>query len=117
MAAAISSRLRETGRGKRIWSTPLFLDFLAGERELACTPWGNVTYNVCGWKAPCYLITDRHYTTFDEFMKAVDWNRYGPGRDARCGNCMAHCGFESTVALAASSSLKDAMTMARWTIF
>jgi hopanoid biosynthesis associated radical SAM protein HpnH len=108
--------LREAGRGRRIMSTPIFLDFLAGRRELACTPWGNVTYNVRGWKAPCYLITDGHYATFDEFLKGVDWERYGPGRDPRCANCMAHCGFEPTVALAASSSFADALTMMRWTL-
>jgi hopanoid biosynthesis associated radical SAM protein HpnH len=111
------SALRDAGRGKRVWSTPLFLDFAAGRRELSCTPWGNVTYNVCGWKAPCYLITDGHYATFDDFLQNVDWNQYGPGHDARCVNCMAHCGFEPTVALSATDTLKDAMTMARWTLF
>jgi len=109
--------LRETGRGKRVWQTPLFLDFAAGMREYDCTPWGNVTYNVCGWKAPCYLITDGHHETFESFMNDVRWDGYGPGRDPRCANCMCHCGFEPTVALAATSSLKDGLTMARWTLF
>lgn len=108
--------LRRAGRHRRVWSTPLFLDFLAGRRSLACTPWGNATYNVCGWKAPCYLITDNHYPTFPEFMNCVDWDRYGPGRDARCKNCMAHCGFEPTVALTTTDSIRDAFRMAVWTL-
>lgn len=108
--------LRAAGRSKKVWSTPLFLDFLAGQRDFPCTPWGNVTYNVCGWKAPCYLITDAHHATFEAFMRATDWDRYGPGRDPRCTNCMVHCGFEPTVALTASDSLRDAFTMARWTL-
>ncbi|MBN1282258.1 MAG: adenosyl-hopene transferase HpnH [Proteobacteria bacterium] len=111
------TELRETGRGKRIWQTPLFLDFAAGRRDYPCTPWGNVTYNVCGWKAPCYLITDGHHETFDGFMNDVDWERYGPGRDPRCANCMCHCGFEPTVALTTTSSVRDALTMAKWTLF
>ncbi len=109
--------LRRAGRGRKIWSTPLFLDFLAGKRDFECTPWGNVTYNFCGWKAPCYLITDGHHSTFEGFMKDVDWGKYGPGRDPRCKNCMCHCGFEPTVALTTTSNIRDALTMARWTLF
>lgn len=108
--------IRETGNGKRIWSTPLYLDFLSGLREYDCTPWGNVTYNIKGWKAPCYLITDGHYPTFGELMKNVEWERYGPKKDKRCENCMVHSGFEATVALTTGDSLKDALRMARWTL-
>jgi hopanoid biosynthesis associated radical SAM protein HpnH len=111
------TQLREAGRGKKVWSTPLFLDFLTGARDYACTPWGNVTYNVKGWKAPCYLITDDHFDTYEKFIKDVKWEKYGPGNDKRCENCMCHCGFEPTVALTSTSSLKDALTMTKWTLF
>ena len=43
------------GRGARAWSfsqSGLFLDFLAGNREYRCTPWGNPTRNVFGWQRP-----------------------------------------------------------------
>ncbi len=109
--------IRKFAKNFRVWSTPLFLDFLAGLRDFKCSPWGNVTYNIAGWKAPCYLITDTHYEDFGEFMKAVDWNKYQAGEDARCRNCMAHCGFEATVAMQTSKSLKDMLRMAWWTIF
>lgn len=102
-------------RRKSIWNTALFYDFLQGRRDYQCTPWGNVTYNVCGWRAPCYLIADGHYASYDDFIEKVDWDRYGPGRDRRCKNCMAHCGFEATVALTATDSIRDALRMARWT--
>lgn len=108
--------IRKTGNGKRVWSTPLYLDFLAGLRDFDCTPWGNVTYNIRGWKAPCYLMTDGHYDTFSQFMEKVDWGRYGPGKDGRCKNCMVHSGFEATVALKTGESLKDMLRMARWTL-
>lgn len=110
------SALRRAGKGRRIWSTPLFLDFLVGRRDYPCTPWGNVTYNVAGWKAPCYLMTDGHYGSFEEFMSGVEWERYGPGRDGRCADCMCHCGFEATVALSSGASIKDALRMAWWTL-
>src|SRR5436190_4049101 len=41
----------------RLMSSPIYLEFLAGKRELTCTAWGNPTRNVKGWKGPCYLIT------------------------------------------------------------
>lgn len=108
--------LRNKCGSKKIWSTPLYLDFLEGKRDFDCTPWGNPTYNIKGWKAPCYLITDGHYETFEEFMKSVDWKRYGPGRDTRCAHCMVHCGFEPTVALKTGESARDIIRMACWTL-
>ncbi len=106
--------LRGAASGTKVWSTPFFLDFLTGRRDYTCTPWGNVTYNVRGWKAPCYLITDEHLETYDDFINRVDWSKYGPSRDKRCANCMCHCGFEATVALETGASLKDSLRMAWW---
>lgn len=100
----------------RLWSTPLFLEFCAGLRKYNCTPWGNVTYNVKGWKAPCYLITDNHIKDYSDFIKEVDWQYYATGGDKRCTNCMAHCGYEATAALAVTNNLKDMLKMAVWTL-
>jgi hopanoid biosynthesis associated radical SAM protein HpnH len=44
------------GRGGKAWSfsqSGLFLDFLAGNQEYKCTPWGNPTRTVFGWQRPC----------------------------------------------------------------
>lgn len=119
-ADQISARFREIRKFARrypLWSTPLYLDFLAGLREYRCTPWGNVTYNVAGWKAPCYLITDRHYDDYEEFIKDVDWSKYRDRSDPRCKNCMVHSGFEASVALETGSRFKDMLRMAWWTLF
>lgn len=109
--------IRKFAKKYRVWSTPLFLDFLAGSRDYPCTPWGNATYNIAGWKAPCYLITDKHYGSFDEFIKSVDWKKYQSRTDDRCKNCMVHSGFEASVALATGNNWKDMLKMAWWTIF
>lgn len=101
----------------RVWSTPLFLEFCAGLRKYNCTPWGNVTYNVMGWKSPCYLITDKHMEKYDDFISKTDWDYYANGEDKRCHNCMAHCGFEATAALETQKSIKDMLKMAKWTLF
>lgn len=99
-----------------IMSTPLYLDFLRGEREFQCTPWGNPTRNTHGWKSPCYLITDRHYATFQEMMEKTPWDNYGPGKDPRCANCMMHCGFEPTVAFETGKRFGDVIRMVKWNL-
>ena len=82
----------------RFFNTPVYLEFLKGERTLECTPWGNPTRTPQGWKRPCYLLTDDHCESFQQLMKETDWDRYGPGRDPRCANCKVHSGFEASAA-------------------
>ena len=85
---------------RRRWAfnhSSLFLDFLAGNQAYQCTPWSNPTYNLFGWQRPCYLLTDEgNAPSYRSLMEETDWDRYGVGRDPRCDNCMAHCGFEGT---------------------
>jgi len=75
----------------------LFLDFLAGNQTYQCTPWSNPTYNIFGWQKPCYLLVDEGYAaSFSELMEDTAWEQYGFGRNPKCDNCMAHCGYEGT---------------------
>jgi len=94
--------------------TPLYMDFLKGEKELPCTAWGNPTYNVKGWKGPCYLITDGHYKTFEALMTQTPWESYGQGNDPRCEHCMVHCGFEPSAALSINAGVTDNLKMLAW---
>jgi hopanoid biosynthesis associated radical SAM protein HpnH len=98
----------------RLMSSPVYLEFLSGKRELTCTTWGNPTRNVKGWKGPCYLITDRHHDSFQSLMDETEWERYGPGNDPRCEHCMMHCGFEPTAALGVNAKLGDSLKMLMW---
>jgi hopanoid biosynthesis associated radical SAM protein HpnH len=86
--------------GRRRWSfnhSSLFLDFLAGNQAYQCTPWSNPTYNIFGWQRPCYLLNDEgSAATYRSLMEDTQWDRYGAGRNPRCDNCMAHCGYEGT---------------------
>jgi hopanoid biosynthesis associated radical SAM protein HpnH len=104
------------GQRFRLVSTPTYLDFLKGERELPCTAWGNPTYNVKGWKGPCYLITDGHYETFEELMTRTPWESYGHGNDPRCEHCMAHCGFEPSAALGINAKPGDNWKLLSWAL-
>jgi hopanoid biosynthesis associated radical SAM protein HpnH len=99
------------------YNTPIYLDFLAGKRELACTPWSTPTRNPQGWKRPCYLITDGHCQSFQELMEETDWDKYGVGNDPRCANCMVHCGFEASALEQIGRSLPDLWRTMRWNFF
>ena len=93
-------RLRRKRPGGRSWSfnhSTLFLDFLAGNQSYQCTPWSNPTFNVFGWQRPCYLLSDEGYApSYQSLIDDTQWEHYGVGRNPRCDNCMAHCGFEGT---------------------
>jgi hopanoid biosynthesis associated radical SAM protein HpnH len=87
------------GRGGLNWSfsqSGLFLDFLAGNQEYRCTPWGNPTRTVFGWQRPCYLLGEGYAKTFRELMEETDWDSYGTGNYEKCANCMVHSGYEAT---------------------
>jgi hopanoid biosynthesis associated radical SAM protein HpnH len=99
----------------RITATPIYLDFLCGKRQLPCAAWANPTRNVKGWKSPCYLITDRHYETFQDFMQQTDWSKIGLGNDPRCQDCMMHCGYEPAAVLF-GNRLHDLARMALWQV-
>lgn len=99
------------GRRKR-WRlnhSPLFLDFLEGLVEFDCTAWAIPSYSVLGWQRPCYLMADGYAKSYRELVETTDWSRYGRGRDARCENCMAHCGYEPTAVLASMGSLRESV--------
>jgi hopanoid biosynthesis associated radical SAM protein HpnH len=101
-------------RKYRMMSSPVYLEFLSGKRELTCTAWGNPTRNVKGWKGPCYLITDEHHETFDDLMENTDWDKYGYGKDPRCEHCMVHCGYEPSAALGVNKRMGDSLKMLMW---
>jgi hopanoid biosynthesis associated radical SAM protein HpnH len=86
-----------------ILGTPIYFEFLAGKRDLTCSAWAIPTRNIRGWKGPCYLMTDGHYSSYAELLERTEWERYGVvngvARDSRCENCMVHCGYEPTATL------------------
>jgi hopanoid biosynthesis associated radical SAM protein HpnH len=111
--ALFQSAFSEGRRKKwRLNHSPLFLDFLEGKRDFECTPWGIPSYSLLGWQRPCYLLDDGYATTYKELIESTDWNAYGRGKDPRCENCMAHCGYEPTAVLATMGSLRESIRAA-----
>jgi hopanoid biosynthesis associated radical SAM protein HpnH len=103
------------GNGGRNWSfsqSGLFLDFLAGNQNYHCTPWGNPTRTVFGWQRPCYLLGEGYAKTFKELMEETDWDKYGTGNYEKCANCMVHSGYEATAVNDAITNPLKAMAVA-----
>lgn len=96
-------KIREWGRNYSLFGTPIYLDFLAGTRDLTCSAWAIPTRNVRGWKGPCYLMTDAHHATYQDLLDDTPWDNYGVvngvAKDSRCENCMVHCGYEPSATL------------------
>ncbi len=103
------------GRGGRNWDfsqSSLFLDFLAGNQQYHCTPWGNPTRNIFGWQRPCYLLGEGYAKSFRELMEETHWDSYGTGNYEKCADCMVHCGYEATAVNDAVANPLKAMRIA-----
>src|SRR5690349_3703973 len=87
--------------------SPLFLEYLMGKRNYACTPWGMPTYNLFGWQKPCYLLQDGYADTFEELMQTTEWSHYGTeSGNPKCANCMVHSGYEASAVHDTFNSLR-----------
>ena len=108
----------EWGQKYTFFGSPIYLEFLAGKRDLHCTAWAIPTRNIRGWKAPCYLMTDGHFERYEEMLEKVDWDKYGVfdgvARDPRCENCMTHCGYEPTPSLGIDTQRGDTWKLIRY---
>jgi MoaA/NifB/PqqE/SkfB family radical SAM enzyme len=97
------SRATEWGKKYPLFGTPVYLEFVAGLRDLTCSAWAIPTRNMMGWKAPCYFMTDGHFKTYKDLQTKVDWSKYGVvdgvANDSRCENCMVQCGYEPSATL------------------
>lgn len=110
-------RILEISKRYRLTSTPMFLEFAAGQRDYNCSPWSTVTRTPLGWKGPCYLIGKRYYETWDEFWTGVDWDYWESREDPLCQNCAMHSGFEASVVSNLHKSPRDMARLAVWQVF
>jgi hopanoid biosynthesis associated radical SAM protein HpnH len=98
--------------------SPLFLEFLMGDRKYECTPWGSPAFNIFGWQRPCYLLQDGYTETYKELIETTKWEEYGAASgNPKCANCMVSCGYEPTAVMDGFGSLKGFWGMVRGTLF
>ena len=112
---------RILGRAKKGWrfnQSPLFMEFLKGNHQLECTPWGNPTYNIFGWQKPCYLMQEGYCESFAELLETTDWEKYGQASgNPGCTDCMVHSGYEPTAVSETFSSFGGLLRTARAVLF
>jgi hopanoid biosynthesis associated radical SAM protein HpnH len=107
-------RVVELSKQYRLQSTPMYLEFAAGQREYDCSPWSTVTFTPKGWKKPCYLIGESYVADWHEFWNTTDWDYWESRKDDRCQNCAMHSGFEASAVRGLRKSPKDLVRMAAW---
>src|SRR5450432_1536296 len=112
------NKLEEWMAKYTLFGTPIYFEFLAGKRDLSCSAWAIPTRNIRGWKGPCYLMTDAHYSSYQELLDKVQWDKYGVEhgvvKDSRCENCMVHCGYEPTASLGLNAERGDTWKTVRF---
>ncbi len=96
-AKQVFRKALDPARKFNFYNNPLYLEFLRGDREYACTAWTNPTYTPLGWRKPCYLIADEHTETLGDLMAPSLWEKYGLGKDPRCATCTMHSGYEGGI--------------------
>jgi hopanoid biosynthesis associated radical SAM protein HpnH len=106
--------VKELARRFPITSTPMFLEFAAGERSYDCSPWSTVTFTPRGWKGPCYLIGKEYVPDWDEFWNHTDWDYWESRKDDLCQNCAMHSGFEASVVMDVRKHPRDLLRLAVW---
>jgi len=104
---------------KREWKfnmSPLFLEFLMGDRDYECIPWGMPAYSIFGWQKPCYLLQDGYTETYKELLETTDWDNYGVASgNSHCANCMVSCGYETPAVIDGFGTLKGFWGMVKGT--
>ncbi len=102
----------------RFNQSPLFVEFLTGQRDYECTPWAMPVYSVFGWQKPCYLLQDGYTDSYQELLDTTEWQNYGHASgNESCRDCMVHSGFEASAVNDGFSSWKGFFAMARAAVF
>jgi len=107
-------RVLEISKRYKLNSTPMYLEFAAGERDYDCSPWSTVTFTPRGWKAPCYLIGESYIPEWNDFWAKTDWAYWESRQDDRCRNCAMHSGFEASAVRELRNSPRDLVRLAAW---
>jgi len=94
--------------------SPIYLEYLRGERELDCCVWGSPVYGPQGWVAPCYLLNRGFVQSYAELVGQTVWENYGRGVNPQCETCMCHAGFESAALLGMNRKAGDTWKLLAW---
>jgi hopanoid biosynthesis associated radical SAM protein HpnH len=106
--------LSKTLHGYNLMMSPVYLEYLRGERELDCCAWGSPVYGPRGWAAPCSLLNQGYVNSYAELAQNTSWENFGRGVNARCETCMCAAGFESSALIGTNPKAGDFFKMLAW---
>jgi hopanoid biosynthesis associated radical SAM protein HpnH len=110
-------RFREAGEllgDYNLLTSPIYLEYLRGERELDCCSWGSPVYGPQGWAAPCYLLQYDYESNYQTLVEKTVWENFGRGMNPRCEPCSSHTGYETAALLGMNPKAGDLWKMVAW---
>ncbi len=94
--------------------SPIYLEYLRGERELDCSVWGSPVYGPQGWTSPCSLLKAGYRESYKALLDHTVWENYGRGLNPRCENCQCHGGYETAALLGMNPKAGDFWKLLAW---
>jgi hopanoid biosynthesis associated radical SAM protein HpnH len=94
--------------------SPVYLEYLRGERELDCTAWAGPLYGPQGWSGPCSLLNLSYAKNYKALLEETVWENYGRGLNPRCENCQCQAGYETSAQLGMNPKAGDIWKMLAW---
>jgi hopanoid biosynthesis associated radical SAM protein HpnH len=94
--------------------SPIYLEYLRGERDLDCSVWGGPVYGPQGWAGPCSLLNVGYAKSYKALLEETVWENYGRGLNPRCENCECYAGFETAAILGVNPKAGDLWKMLAW---
>jgi hopanoid biosynthesis associated radical SAM protein HpnH len=100
--------------GYNLMMSPVYFEYLRGDRELDCSVWGGPVFGPKGWAAPCGFVSNGHAQTYEALLEQTVWENYGKGIDLRCENCQCRSGYETAALLGMNPKAGDLWKMVKW---
>ena len=95
-------------------TSPIYLEYLRGEREFGCSVWGSPVYGPHGWTRPCGFLKAGYSKSYKALLETTVWENYGRGLDPQCENCQCHGGYETAALLGLNAKAGDFWKMLAW---
>jgi len=120
-AAVFHEKMRQRFReasdalgGYNLMTSPIYLEYLRGERELDCCSWGSPVYGPKGWAAPCSQLNYNYESDYRSLVEKTVWENFGRGMNPRCEPCLSHSGYETAAVLGMNPKAGDFWKMLTW---
>jgi hopanoid biosynthesis associated radical SAM protein HpnH len=105
---------KETLGGYNMMMSPIYFEYLRGERELDCSVWSGPVFGPGGWAAPCGFVHAGYAQSYQALMEQTVWENYGKGLNPECENCQCRAGYETAALLGLNPKAGDIWKMVKW---